>query len=76
MNSKYITVAALGLALTLLVPSEARSDGGTTYEVTITNLTAGQPLTPPILVTHTRKTGIFQVGEAASDAIQQIAENA
>ena len=75
MNSKYITVAALGLALTLLVPAEARSDGGTTYKVTITNLTAGQPLTPPILVTHTSKTGIFHVGEAASEGIQQIAEN-
>jgi hypothetical protein len=75
MNSKTIAVAALGLALTLLVPQEARSEGGKTYKITITNLTAGQPLTPPILATHTSRTGIFKVGEAASEGIQQIAEN-
>ena len=75
MNSKTIAVAALGLALTLLVPAEARSEGGKTYKITITNLTAGQPLTPPILATHTSRTGIFTVGEAASEGIQQIAEN-
>jgi len=78
MNYKYLAIAAIGLALTLLVPSEAQSKGskgGKTYKVTITNLTAGQPITPPILVTHSSKTGIFEVGEAASEGIQQIAEN-
>ena len=75
MSSKYVAVAALGLALTLMVPSEARSEDGRTYKVTITNLTAGQPLTPPILATHSSGTGIFAVGEAASNIIQQIAEN-
>jgi len=75
MNAKHIALATIGLALTLLVPAEARSEWDTTYKITITNLTAGQPLTPPILVTHTGKTGIFSVGEAASEGIQQIAEN-
>jgi hypothetical protein len=78
MNSKYIAVAAFGLALTLLAPSDAYSDGSKgskTYKVTITNLTAGQPLTPPILVTHKSNTSIFEVGEWASEDIQQIAEN-
>ena len=75
MNAKTLAAATLGLALTFLMPAEARSDSEKTYKITITNLTAGQPLTPPILVTHTNRTGIFEVGEAASDAIQQIAEN-
>ena len=75
MNSKLIAAAALGLTLTLLAPEAARSEGGKTYKVTITNLTAGQPLTPPILVTHTSRTSIFTVGEAASEGIRQIAEN-
>lgn len=75
MKFKLIAVAAFGLALTLLAPEAARSEGGKTYKITITNLTAGQPLTPPILVTHTKETGIFTVGEAASEGIQQIAEN-
>ena len=75
MKSRMIAAATLGLALTLSVPQAAFSEGGQTYRVTITNLTAGQPLTPPILVTHTSRTGIFAVGEEASDGIQQIAEN-
>jgi hypothetical protein len=75
MNSKLIAVAALSLALTFLLPEAARSEGGRTYKITITNLTAGQPLTPPILVTHTNRTGIFEVGEEASNGIQEIAEN-
>lgn len=45
------------------------------YEVTITNLTPGQPITPPLLVTHSVNAGFFSVGEMASDNIQQLAEN-
>jgi len=45
------------------------------YEVTITNLTPGQPITPPLLVTHTEDVGFFTVGETASNGIQQLAEN-
>lgn len=75
MNPKLIATAALGIALTLLWPELARSEGGQTYKVTIINLTAGQPFTPPVLVTHTRRTSIFTVGEPASEQIQAIAEN-
>jgi len=75
MNSKLLAGAVLGTALVLLVPGLARSEGGKTYTVTITNLTAGQPLTPPVLVTHSNRTGIFVVGEPASEEIQAIAEN-
>ena len=46
-----------------------------TYEVTITNLTTGQPLTPPLLVTHAKDIGFFTVGEQASEQLQQLAEN-
>lgn len=75
MNLKPLATAALGMALILLVPEHARSEGGKTYRVTITNLTAGQPLTPPVLLTHTNRTEIFTVGESASEEIQAIAEN-
>ena len=47
----------------------------TAYEVTITNLTDGQPLTPPLIVTHRRPIHVFEVGEAASTGIQGLAEN-
>ena len=51
------------------------SDGGSTYRVTISNLTAGQPFTPPVLATHNGKTGIFTLGAETSAELQQIAEN-
>ena len=46
-----------------------------TYEVTITNLTEGQPFSPPVVATHRAVTSLFTVGEPASVGIQQIAEN-
>ncbi len=45
------------------------------YEVTIENLTGGQPLTPPVIATHRRATRIFKVGKAASFELKEIAEN-
>jgi len=68
-------LAAAGVASLLLMPQLAMSENDAKYTVTITNLTAGQPFTPPVLVTHSNRTGIFDVGEAASMGIQQIAEN-
>ena len=46
------------------------------YRITITNLTeAGQPLTPPLAVTHRRPISMFTVGEPASFGLKEIAEN-
>ncbi len=45
------------------------------YEVTVTNITPGQPITPPLLVTHSKDVSLFTVGEKASDELQQLAEN-
>lgn len=75
MNLKPLAIAASAMALIFFIPELARSEGGKTYKVTITNLTAGQPFTPPVLVTHTRRTSIFTVGEPSSKQIQAIAEN-
>ena len=75
MNLKLTTSATLSLALILLVPAMAHGDGGKTYRVTITNLTAGQPFSPPVLVTHSKRTRIFAVASPASEGIQAIAEN-
>jgi Spondin_N len=46
-----------------------------TYDVTITNLTTGQPLSPAIAVTHGPRATLFTSGKAASAGIQAIAEN-
>lgn len=73
MNLRLIASAAFGLAL--ILPVLAHGAGGKTYRVTITNLTAGQPFSPPVLVTHSKRTSIFTVGEPVSEGIQAIAEN-
>ncbi len=45
------------------------------YEVTIADLTGGQPLTPPLVATHRAATGLFVVGQPASFGLKEIAEN-
>ncbi|MFB5598352.1 MAG: spondin domain-containing protein, partial [Nitrosopumilaceae archaeon] len=46
-----------------------------TYKVTVTNITPGQPITPPLLVTHSKDVNLFSVGEEASEELAQLAEN-
>jgi hypothetical protein len=69
-----VAVAAAMFALTL-APTGAGAAQTATYEITITNLTGGQPLTPPAAATHKKSLRLFKVGTAASSAVQQIAEN-
>ena len=46
-----------------------------TYEVTITNLTSGQPITPAVFAAHSGRHDLFRRGAEASNGIQQLAEN-
>ena len=79
MQTKKLTLsllAAFGLAATTIAPQVAFGDNNEIqYKVTITNLTSGQPMTPPVLATHTRKVNVFSLGEDSSAEIQAIAEN-
>ncbi len=45
------------------------------YEVTIENLTPGQPLSPPVAATHRRSANLFRMGRPASPEIEAIAED-
>jgi len=82
---RFTVAAAALLVLTacadstdpLVDPSLDRqgSSGFREYDVTITNLTTGQPLSPPAVVVHSPGRSIFTVGAAASEGIRQIAEN-
>ena len=45
------------------------------YSVSITNLTTGQPFTPPILATHSSRLRLWQNGRRASPEVMEIAEN-
>ena len=81
MKTKKTSVFAINAIVTMLavvsIAGIPESNAAKTkmYEVTITNLTPGQPITPPLLVTHSNNGGFFTVGEMASNGIQQLAEN-
>ena len=51
----------------------AASEPGS-FQVTFTNQTQAQLMTPPVVAIHDPSVHLFQVGEEASDAIQVIAE--
>lgn len=44
------------------------------FEVTLVNLTAGQPLSPMVAIAHNDGFSMFNVGDAASVALEQLAE--
>jgi hypothetical protein len=70
-------LAMLGIVSTLALGGgqAARAQDATrVYEVTITNLTAGQLLSPPVLATHASNYAVFEVGEKASEGIWTVAE--
>lgn len=73
---RLVAVLAAMSLFTLLVSVPVASGAETrSYEVTITNLTTGQPFTPALVGTHKGNDGLFTVGKAASPGLQEIAEN-
>ena len=75
MRRRFITLlAAAGMVAAFAVPAAAAGRVGT-FEVTITNLAATQPISPPVVATHAYGTHFFQRGAAASAGIVAIAEN-
>ena len=45
-----------------------------TVEVTITNMTTGQPFAPPIVASHSPDMHLFKMGETATPALEKLAE--
>ena len=78
-NKRWMRVSLLGLmaavVLGLIVGGAASAQEMRTYTVTIENLTSGQPFTPPVVVAHTDQMDVFEVGQAVSTEVAQIAEN-
>jgi len=71
-----LAISSTVLAAAVLTGTTAvAAQGQVTYRVTITNLTPGQPFTPPVVVLHNNKTQIAEPGAAASEGIQQLSEN-
>ena len=73
--TRAVATAVAASALLVAFVSPAGAEVPFTYEVTISNLTSGQPLTPPAVTTHRGDVNVFAVGSPASSGVQQIAEN-
>jgi Spondin_N len=70
-----VGVAVLALPASFAGTASAVPPDATTYEVTITDLTGGQPLTPPVVAVHRGTNAVFRVGHRASFEVKEIAEN-
>lgn len=81
-TTKVVAAALVALLLATLTISggvaeaDARSSSGqeATYQVTITNTTSGQYLTPPNWAAHAWGTRVFQRGTAPSEGVAAVAE--
>ncbi|WP_089880550.1 spondin domain-containing protein [Halogeometricum limi] len=70
-------VGGLALGGSAVAQQDGNGNGNAArrYRVTVTNLTDYQPFTPPAVVAHRPSVELFAVGDAANDAIRQVAEN-
>lgn len=73
MKKQFLYMLALMTSLSCVSSIVHASDKGH-YKVTITNLTRGSLLTPALVVSHEKGVRIFEEGEAASNALAQLAE--
>jgi Spondin_N len=78
---KRLVPGALALlcAAALAVPAVGSGQGPQrSWQVTITNLTrpGSQPLSPPLVVVHSRRADVWSVGEIANHGVAAIAEDA
>jgi hypothetical protein len=70
---------ALIIVCSILVSgvADARKDKKTTvYSVTITNITRGQIISPPIVISHKKDFQLFTLGGSASEGLAALAEDA
>jgi hypothetical protein len=70
-----LAALAVGAALPATAHSPRPASLPQVFKVTITNLTEGQPLTPPVVALHRRPVDVFTVGRLASFEVKEIAEN-
>ncbi len=64
------------IALSIVLGStSAFADNLNTYKVVITNLTKGQPLTPPVVVVHNRNFALFRTGQPSTPGLHVLAKD-
>jgi hypothetical protein len=75
------TLYSIAAGLTLMTgfltaaPAFADDDDMRRYAVTVTNLTRGQVLTPPVVISHNRDFALFTLGAAAGSELAALAED-
>jgi len=55
--------------------NSAYADDSTRYRASITNLTKGQVMTPPVVVVHRKSFALFTLGEEASEGLKRQARD-
>lgn len=68
-------LATAAVVFGLLLPAAAEAQPGTTYRVTVTNLTQSHTISPPVVATHTIGVHLFVPGEAAPAPLVPLAED-
>jgi hypothetical protein len=68
---------ALGLIMVvgMLVNGIAHAAEGRRYDITITNVTRGQIISPPIVISHSKNFELFTLGASASAELAALAED-
>ena len=69
---RIVSFVAVLAALLLPVGVFAQSK---TFVVTVTNLTGSQIFSPPLVISHSRKTRLFEVGQTAPEPLYTLAED-
>ena len=70
-------LTAAGVAAGIAAGTATGSNGYVRhYEVTVENLTGGQPLSPPLIAQHSRRADVWEVGDPASHVVAGVAEDA
>lgn len=74
---RFALFAALFLVLTtgILTSGTSFADEGQRYAVTITNITRGQVITPPVVISHSDEFQLFTLGSPAIPELAALAED-
>ena len=71
--TRRMLACAIAMAIAL-VASTASADRGAIYEVTITNLTRSEVITPPVVFSHRNDFRLFSVGGTPTPGLEVVAE--
>ncbi len=76
MNRKivFITITLVVMSCSLIYRTSLAQEG-LQFSVTITNITGGQVITPPVVINHSKDFELFALGSAASAELVTLAED-